>query len=164
MPTLSWKQALLGLLLLEPLAAGLAVPSKPDMMDPEDHLGIKARRNDPSVHVPDASVWVRYRCPDDDDGPGRGECRPQQPTRLHRELIQTFTGGRPPRPPQLRARDCNPPRPPDDGGMLGTQDQPGSFLANDWREGRRPPKPEDGPDGDRGKCTQVPVSLGRSLQ
>ncbi|KAJ0383778.1 hypothetical protein COL922a_009776 [Colletotrichum nupharicola] len=56
MPTLSWKQALLGLLLLEPLAAGLAVPPKPDMMDPEDHLGIKARRNDPAVHVPDAST------------------------------------------------------------------------------------------------------------
>ncbi|KAF5497870.1 hypothetical protein CGCS363_v007845 [Colletotrichum siamense] len=111
MPTLSWKQALLGLLLLEPLAAGLAVPPKPDMMDPEDHLGIKARRNDPAVHVPDASIWVRDRCPDD-DGPDRG--------------------GRPPRPPQLRARDCNPPRPPDDGG-------------------RRPPKPEDGPDGDRGR-------------
>ncbi|KAJ0272268.1 hypothetical protein COL940_010550 [Colletotrichum noveboracense] len=95
MPTLSWKQALLGLLLLEPLAAGLAVPPKPDMMDPEDHLGIKARRNNPAVHVPDASVWVRDRCPDD-DRPDRA--RPQQTP--------------PPPPPNPPNPPPNPPPPP----------------------------------------------------
>ncbi|KAF6826672.1 hypothetical protein CPLU01_09527 [Colletotrichum plurivorum] len=112
MPFISWKQALVGLLLLEAIASGLAVPPKADMMESGEHLAIRDNE------VPSQTLESRRDCdrdpPRPPDDPGRGDRPPKRPPPPRfRQKRDDGDGAQPQQtPPPPPPPPPNPPPPP----------------------------------------------------